>query len=195
MIVSRRLLLLGLIALGSQLATGCYCSRPILFPRLPLCANGACNGPVFPRLAAAVTPPIAGPVVSGPVYDAPISHGFGYGGPVYGGAGIGDPGCTACGHGGAGIPLATVPFSGGPIAGTTYAPQPYGGQPYNFQPYGQPGAAGPNPNFAVPMNMPSASTGGIPFDSSLAPTVKPPVVNAQKLDTAPDGKKILTAGK
>jgi hypothetical protein len=45
------------------------------------------------------------------------------------------------------------------------------------------------------MNMPGASTGGIPFDSALnPPTVNPPTAS-KKVDLPADGKKILTAGK
>lgn len=181
MTVSRRLLLVGLIATGSQLAGGCYCNRPYLFPRLHLCGQGACGGPVFPRLAAAVAPPIAGPVVTGPVYDAPLSVAPApvYGGPIPGG----DPNCVTCGVGGTGIPLGSVPFTGVPIAGTSFAPPIVHTAP----------PVGATPPPTAPATMPSASTNGIPFDSSLAPTVKPPAMNVRNLDNPPDSKKLMTA--
>lgn len=183
--VSRRIVLFGLILVGSQLASGCYCYRPLVFPRLQSCATGGC-GPVFPRLAGAIAPPVyGGPSVGGPVYDAPISHGgpvYG-GGPVFGGGPVGEMGCTNCSQG---IPLASAPFSGGPIAGTSYIVPP------NMV---APGGSASMPNGAIPMVMPGASTSGVPFDSSLVtPTVKPPIVNTKKLDT-PENKGVLTAGK
>jgi hypothetical protein len=167
---SRRLLLLGLILVGTQL-TGCYCCRP-LFPRLPLCGQGACcTGSVFPRLAGAY-PVAAGGVPVGPVA---VSTG-GY-----------DPGCVGCGSGG-GIPIADAGqvYHGAPIA-TTPAPA---GSPPTSTPLGFPGGS-------VPMNMPGGgvSYGGIPFDSALnTPTVTPPTA-AKKLDVPADGRKIVTAGK
>ena len=182
--VSRRLVLFGFILVGSQLASGCYCYRPLVFPRLQSCATGGC-GPVFPRLAGAIAPPVyGGPAVSGPVYDAPIGYGgVSYGGPISSGMTMGEPGCASCSQG---IPLASAPFSGGPIAGTSYMVPP------NMV---APGGSAPVPNGAVPMVMPGASTGGVPFDSSLVtPTVKPPIVNTKKLDTR-ENKGVLTAGK
>jgi hypothetical protein len=107
---SHRLLLLGLIFVGTQL-TGCYCYRPYLFPRLQLCGQGTCGtAPVFPRLAGAfpvasgivhggpVAASVGGPI-GGPVYDAPA-------GGVYGGYGYDPTGCVGCGTAGGGIPIA-----------------------------------------------------------------------------------------
>jgi hypothetical protein len=143
-------------------------------------AAGCCyNRPVlFPRLnpcvggCGPIFPRLAavpGPVVSGPVYDAPV-----YGGP---------PPCVGCGghDGGFGVPIASTP----PVV---YGPPP-----------GAPGGTvAPPPSFSVPMNMPGAAApvgAGIPFDSALAPTVRPPT-GAARADAPPDSKKLmLTAGK
>lgn len=176
---SRRLLLLGLIFVGTQL-TGCYCYRPYLFPRLQLCGQGECGtAPLFPRLAGAF--PVAsgiihGGPVAGPVYTAPA--GGGYGGYGY------DPGCVGCNSGG-GIPIADAGhvYHGTPIATS-------------------PGVVGPPstplgfPGGSIPMTMPGgASAGGVPFDSALnPPTVNPPMAS-KKVDVPADGKKIVTAGK
>jgi hypothetical protein len=71
--VSRRLAFIGLLLIVSQLATGCYCQRPYLFPRLQTCSGVGC-GPLFPRLANIG---YGGPVIGGPVHDAPYSAGVG----------------------------------------------------------------------------------------------------------------------
>lgn len=171
---SHRLLLLGLILVGTQL-TGCYCYRPY-FPRLQLCGQGECGtAPVFPRLAGAF--PVASGVihggpVAGPVYNAPVG-GYGY-----------DPGCVGCNAAG-GIPIADAGhmYRGAPIATTPG----FGGQPST--PLGFPAGS-------IPMNMPggTSSVGGIPFDSALnPPTVNPPA--SKKLDLPADGRKIVAAGK
>ena len=196
MFATRRLLLLGLIVLGSQIATGCCYYRPIL-PSLRYCGPGA---PLLNR-------PLLAPAVSGPAYSGPVTGpvcDIGYSGaptsgsmPTYGGySGVpisgpayGSGGCTSCGGGGfGGIPIASAP-SGIPIAAT----QPGSGYP-TYPTYPMTGAAPAgyvNPNASVPLHMPSAMPGGVPFDSSLAPTVKPPVGTSPVIDS----KKLATAGK
>ena len=182
MFATRRLLLLGLIVIGSQIATGCCYYRPIL-PNLRYCGPGA---PLLnrPLLAPAVSGPVySGPVVSGPVYDSGYS-GVPVSGPVYGGGT-----CSTCSNGGyGGIPIASAP-SGVPIAAT----QPgYGYPTYPAYPTTGTAPAGyVNPNASIPLPMPSAMPGGVPFDSSLAPTVKPPVGTNPVIDS----KKLATAGK
>lgn len=106
---SRRLLLLGLIFVGTQL-TGCYCCRPYLFPRLQLCGQGPCG-------AAPVYPVAAGGVAVGPV----VASTGGY-----------NPGCVGCGSAG-GIPIADAGqvYHGAPIA-TTPAPAGAPSTPLGF---------------------------------------------------------------
>lgn len=162
---SRRLLLLGLILVGTQL-TGCYCCRPF-FPRLQLCGSGPCGAAVFPRVSGPY------PVAAGGVPVGPVATG-GY-----------DAGCVGCGPAG-GIPIADAGqvYHGPPIA-TTPAPA---GSPST--PLGFPGGSIP-----MNMPGGGVSYGGIPFDSALnPPTVTPPTA-AKKADVPADGKKIVTAGK
>lgn len=183
----RRWIFLGLAVIGSQLASGCCCQRPVLFPRLGYYGPGVC-GPIFPRLAVSYSSPyVSGSPVSAPVYGETSYGGFSYpaSGPVYGSPIYGSPGygapissdiplCTNCGPGNPGLPIA--------ISGPS-APSP--------------GAYSPRPSAGttVPMMMPtSAAPNGIPFDSAFAPTVKPPTTD--RLDSPPQAKKVmLTAGK
>jgi hypothetical protein len=192
MAVSRRLLLLGFAVVGFQLLPGCYCYRPF-FPRLQWCGAGGCNTPLLSRLAAPAGGPVGGPVVSGPVYDAPVydapvysGHGYAgpsYGVPVSGGVYDAGPHCSNCGPTGAGVglPIATTP--------------PFGsGIPIGIPVQSTPITTTPGVPMAMPSTPPSAMRNGIPYDSSLAPTVKPPT-GGGKLDSLTDSRKILTAGK
>ena len=163
---TRRLLFLGLVLVGSQLSTGCYLgytNRPVLFPNVAITpvrpygtgcgpagcyrefGPGECGGALFPgRLAG-----VGGPAVAGPVYDAPV--------------GYNPAGCTDCGGG---IPLAAG-YGGAPIAVSPNVPQP-------GVPVYPPGEVPVYPHGSVPMQMPGGTSYGVPYDSGIVPTLKPP---------------------
>ncbi len=167
---TRRILLLCSAALLSQLGTGCYLgltSRTVLFPQAaafnssllgvgPNAAPNACGGSLLGG-----APAVAGPVYAGapsygiPSYGVPVYSDPGYG---YGGGAPMSGGCSGCSQSQGGD------FHGGvPIAS-------YGGAPTVLVKSNNLPAvpmAGPG----VPMMMPS---GGVPHDSSLVGTVKPP---------------------
>lgn len=193
----RRWLLLVPLLVGTQLSTGCYLgltSRPVLFPNVALspayvrpggglgnpcgpscyreggptaCGGSLLGGPAFGAM---------GPVVGGPVYDAApiaVSGPPGYDVPVYGGA-YPVPGCTSCG-GGQTVPYGAAPVSSGypiPIAGVP------GGPPIAVSPAGGP-------------------IHGVPYDSGMIPTVKPPVgsIPLQMPSEVKESKKLVSAGK
>lgn len=188
----KRLLFLGFALAASQLSTGCYLgytNRPILFPKIavtparPILAGGGacgcgagcyrefgpsgCGGSLFPGR-------FDGGGVSGPVYDAPVGYdGYGGGFLVSGG---GQPGCATCGGGG-GIPIASG----------------YGGPPIAVTPGGQYPGVPVVPSGGVPTQMPGGPIQGVPYDSGLVPTVKPPAGGSVPLQMPNEVKKI--AGK
>lgn len=86
----RRILLLGVLGLGSLSAVGCA-YRPLC--RVP------CGAALFPGRRALLQP------AGVPVQAAPMGYGGYEGAPI----GAGAPGCASCGSGGAGMPYAAAP--------------------------------------------------------------------------------------
>ena len=168
---TRRILWLCSAALLSQLSTGCYLgltSRTVLFPQAaafnssllgigPNAAPNACGGSILGG-----APAVSGPVYAGaPSYGAPIyaDPGYGYGG----GVPMSSGGCSGCSHSNGGVGI-SGDFQGGiPIAS-------YGGTPTVLVKSNNLPSV-PMAGTGVPVMMPS---GGVPHDSSLINTVKPP---------------------
>jgi hypothetical protein len=105
--MSRRILLFGLVALVSQIATGCCTQRAYLFPRLHC---GHCAAPAVP-----MSPVVKYPVAVRPIGAYPVTAV-----PAYG-----DPSCNSCmASPGATVSMAPRMASGAPI-------YPVGGPAYS----------------------------------------------------------------
>jgi hypothetical protein len=195
----RRWLLLVPLLVGTQLSTGCYLgltSRPVLFPNVALSpavvrpgvgyntpCGPACYRPFGDGPSVLGGPGYGGgvPVVGGPVYDAApiaVSGPHGYDVPIYGGS-YPVPGCTSCG-GGPAVPHGAVQYGPAPVVS---------GYPIPIA-----GAPGGPPIAVSPAGGPIH---GIPFDSGMVPTVKPPVgsVPLQMPSEVKESKKLVSAGK
>jgi len=102
--MSRRFLLLGLVVLVSQIATGCCTQRAYVFPRLRC---GAYAPPAVPFSPVVRTPLLPRPLYYGAGAMVPISAG-----PAYG---YGAPGCSSCSTPGAAVSFAPQAMSGAPV--------------------------------------------------------------------------------
>ena len=101
--MSRRILLLGIVVLVSQIATGCCTQRAYVFPRLH--CGAACAPPVVPYSPVIRGPLMPRPLLYGPVGAAPISS-----------APYGDPSCNSCmSSPGATVSMAPRMASGAPV--------------------------------------------------------------------------------
>ena len=161
---------------------------------------------------------MSSPISYAPSFGAP----FGYDTSGYGGNfGGGTPGCTNCGSGGNGIPIGSshggygVPMGSGyggygvPM-GPGYGGTPFGGNggygvPIQGGPGGPPIAVSPHgPPTGYPLvpaggggPPPAGPVQGVPFDSSLVPTVKPPAgsIPLQMPNEVKESKKLVSMGK
>jgi len=96
--MSRRILLLGIVVLVSQIATGCCTQRAYLFPRLHC---GACAPPAVP-----MSPVVRYPIAVRPIGAYPMSAAAPYG----------DPSCNSCmSSPGATVSMAPRMASGAPV--------------------------------------------------------------------------------